>query len=369
MDGGLERMRDFYEHRPGAGIHQQEFWLADFTLGRWKAEGSLRGDEDLRSLFGLDEDAKLLLGGLGWTEAALHPAFEEEVLEDRGEHELILDRAGRKVLFFKGRRDGYMPEFVEHPVKDWRSWEEGIKWRLEPGAEGRFAGLDDLVARARAEADRGSIICQDLIGGCMFLRSLMGPVEWLYLLHDESELIHDCMRSWLALADRVCAEHQKYLSLDELFIAEDLCFKSGPLISPDMVREFFFPYYTELIARVKARQLDDRKLHIQVDTDGRAESVIELYLEMGMDYMSPFEVAAGSDVVAIRRRYPGLLMRGGFDKRILSEGMEAIDREVDRIMPFMKAEGGFIPSIDHAVPEETPFENYLHYRRRMLEFA
>ena len=97
--------------------------------------------------------------------------------------------------------------------------------------------------------------------------------------------------------------------------------------------------------------------------------MIDLYLEIGMDYMSPFEVAAGSDVVAIRRRYPGLLMRGGFDKRILSDGVEAIDREVDRIMPFMKAQGGFIPSCDHAVPEETPFENYLHYRRRMLEFA
>ena len=134
-----------------------------------------------------------------------------------------------------------MPEFVDHPVKDWKSWEEGIKWRLDPKAEGRFAGLGELVVKAKAEARRGGILCQNIIGGCMYLRSLMGPVEWLYLLHDESELIHDCMRSWLALADAVCAEHQKQLCLDEIYIAEDLCYKTGPLISPDMVREFFFP--------------------------------------------------------------------------------------------------------------------------------
>jgi hypothetical protein len=204
----------------------------------------------------------------------------------------------------------------------------------------------------------------------MYLRSLMGPVEWLYMVHDEPELIHDCMRTWLALADGVCAEHQKSVTLDELFIAEDLCYKSGPLISPDMVREYFFPYYQQLIANVKARQLDgNRRLHIQIDTDGKAEAVIGLYLEMGMDYMSPFEVASGSDVVAIRKRYPGLLMRGGFDKRILAGSPEGIDREIDRILPFMKRRGGYIPTCDHGVPEEVPFANYLRFRRRLMEYA
>jgi uroporphyrinogen decarboxylase len=199
---------------------------------------------------------------------------------------------------------------------------------------------------------------------------MMGPVEWLYMVVDEPELIHDCMRTWLALADHVCALHQQYVTFDELFISEDLCFKSGPLISPDMVREFFFPYYQQLIANVKARQLDkDRHLFLQVDTDGNAVTVIDLYREIGMDYMSPFEAASGCDVVAVRQQYPDLLIRGGFDKRILSESCAAIDREINRIMPFMKRQGGYIPSCDHAVPEEVPFENYMHYRKRMLEFA
>jgi uroporphyrinogen decarboxylase len=88
-----------------------------------------------------------------------------------------------------------------------------------------------------------------------------------------------------------------------------------------------------------------------------------------MGYMSPFEVASGSDVVALRKKYPDLLMRGGFDKRILARGKEAIDREIDRIFPFMRKLGGYLPQCDHGVPAEVRYEDYLHFRKRCLEFA
>jgi hypothetical protein len=137
-----------------------------------------------------------------------------------------------------------------------------------------------------------------------------------------------------------------------------------------MIKEFLFPYYRQLIANVKSRQADKtRTLHFQLDTDGFSDPVIPYYRELGMDYLSPFEAASGCDVVRTAKEYPDLLIRGGFDKRIMAKGKDAIDREVDRIMPVMKKRGGFIPSCDHGVPEEVSFENYLHYRKRMLEFA
>ena len=166
------------------------------------------------------------------------------------------------------------------------------------------------------------------------------------------------------------AEHQKYFDVDELFIAEDICYNVSSLISHDMMREFLFPYYQQLIAGIRSRQKDKtRKLFIQVDTDGAAHTVIDVYKEIGVNFMSPFEVASGNDVVELRKRYPDLLMTGGFDKRILAKGKEAIDREVDRIMPFMKKYGGYIPTCDHGVPEEVSFENYLHFRKRLKEFS
>lgn len=368
MHSGIQKLHDFYDFKPDAAIYQEEFGF--YCLELWEKQGYIKPGQDLAALFGYDQPAKYGLGQLGWCEAEFRPAFEEKVLEDRGDHELVQDVAGRSVLYFKGRRSGFMPEYVDHPVKDMKTWQENVKWRLDPKSPERYADLESRMAEAAAKQKEGYIIDQGIIGGYMYLRSLMGPEGALYMFYDDPDLVRDCMETWFNLADAVVAEHQKYVSIDEIFLAEDICYNTSSLISPALMREFLFPYYQQLIANTKARQLDkSKKLHIQIDTDGNCMSVIPVYQEIGMDYMSPFEVASGCDVVEIRKQYPQLLMRGGIDKRILAQGKEAIDRELDRIMPFMKKHGGYIPSCDHGVPEEVSFENYMHYRKRMLEYA
>jgi uroporphyrinogen decarboxylase len=262
-----------------------------------------------------------------------------------------------------------MPEYVEHPVKDMKSWEENCKWRMNPDSPERYANLEKDMQPRIKRANEGCVVQQGLVGGYMYLRSLIGPEDLLYKFYDDPELIHDCMKTWFELADKVISEHQKYLTLDEIFFAEDICYKSGSLISPDMMREFLLPYYQQLINNVKSRQTDkSRHLFVQIDTDGFAYPVIGVYKEIGMDHMSPFEVASDCDVVEVGKKYPDLRIRGGIDKRILASGKEAIDRMIDRIMPVMKKRGGYIPTCDHGVPEEVPFEDYMYYRKRMQEF-
>ncbi len=356
-----------FAQKADAPFYQSEFGY--FSLDAWKEQG-MPQDMPKEKLFGFDPIGHYYLSGLGWCEADFNPVFETKILEDRGEHEVVQDFAGRSVLYFKNRRSGFMPTYLEHPVKDMQTWMENCEWRLNPSSPARYENLEKRMAGAVEAAGQGMVIVQSVIGGYMFLRSLIGPEDLLYKVYDDPPLINSCMKQWLALADAVIARHQKYVTLDELFLAEDICYNNGPLISPDMIREFLFPYYQQLITNIKNRQMDkSRHLFFQVDSDGKAETVIDLYQEIGMDYMSPFEVASGSDVVSLRKKYPGLLMRGGFDKRILSKGKEAIDREIDRIFPFMRRHGGYIPQCDHGVPAEVRYEDYLHFRKRCLEFA
>ena len=178
------------------------------------------------------------------------------------------------------------------------------------------------------------------------------------------------MKSWFDLADTVIARHQQYVTIDELFFGEDICYNHGSLISPDMIREFIFPYYSQLIANMRRRQIDkSRHMYFQLDTDGFAVPVIPMYTELGMDVMSPFEVAAGNDLLAIADEYPRLVMTGGIDKRVLAAGPAAIDAFLERIIPPMRRRGGYIPTCDHGVPEEVSFDNYMHYRRRIIELG
>lgn len=368
MNSSIQKMRDFYEHKPNAPIYQLEFGY--YSLERWKKEGWITNDTNLGELFGFDSRAICSLGQLGWCEAPFLPVYKEEVLESTDEYELERDYAGRIVKYFKGRRSGFMPTYVDHPVKDIATWENDVKWRLNPDTLERYNNLEERMKNAISDAEQGMIICQNLVGGYMYLRSLIGPEDLLYQFYDNPELIHACMQGWFEIANRVCAEHQKYITFDEVFLAEDICYNHSSLISIDMMREFLIPYYQQLLTNIKSRQLDkNRKLHIQIDTDGYAICTIDIYKEIGMDYMSPFEAASNCDVVQVRKDYPELLIRGGFDKRILAAGKDAIDREINRMMPFMKSQGGFIPSCDHGVPEEVNFEDYMYYRKRMQEFG
>lgn len=361
------KMRDFYEMKPNAPLVHTEFGF--YCTERWIREGAPADQQLWPEFFGYDPYAVHSLGNLGWCEAAMSPAFEKRIVEDRGDTEVEIDFAGRHVLYFKNRRSGFMPEYIGHPVRDLKSWRENVQWRLDPATPARWSDLSARMEAARQAAARGSLICQNLIGGYMYLRSLIGPEELLYKFYDDPALLHECMAAWLALADAVTARHQEFLVIDELFLAEDICYNHGSLISPDQMKDFLFPYYRQLLAGVKARQPGHR-LYVQVDTDGFADPVIPLYREaIGMNVMSPFEVASKCDVVRTGREYPDLRLRGGIDKRILAAGPDAIDRELERIIPAMMARGGYIPTCDHGVPEEVSLANYLHYRRRMREYS
>ena len=363
----ISRTQGFYTQKPDAGILQIEFGF--YSLEAWREQGHITESTDLNELFGYEKLGISSIGNLGWVEASLYPCFETIVLEDRGDHELVQDYAGRHVLYFKNRRSGFMPEYVDHPVKDMKTWEEQVKWRMNPETASRYDGFDEHSMDVRKAQLEGYHVQQNCIGGYMYLRSIMGPCELLYHLYDQPELVHDCMQTWFKLADTVIARRQQYVNIDELFLAEDICYKTGSLISPDMMKEFLFPYYQQLIANIKARNMDKgKRFYLQIDTDGDCRSVIDLYLELGMDYMSPFEVAANCDVVAIGKQYPDLLIKGGIDKRILASGREAIDREVERILPVMKKRGGYMPCCDHGVPAEVPFEDYVYYRKRISEY-
>lgn len=370
---GARKRRDAYNITPDAPMLRGEFGF--YSIEAWKEQGMPLDAEEWgefgRQVFLLEDPGDHKLSGAGWCEAAFEPTFPVHILEDRGETEVEQDFAGRSVLYFKGRRSGFMPEYLDHPVKDMKTWTENVKWRLDPATPARYANLDARMASAKQAVARGEMICQCLIGGYMYLRSLLGPEDLLYAFYDQPELIHDCMRTWFDLADAVIASHQKHVTLDEIFFAEDICYNHGALISPELMKEFLLPYYQQVIHNVKQRQLDpSRHLFVQVDSDGDCRGVIPIYMEsIGMDVMSPFEVTSGVDVVEIGRQYPHLVMRGGLDKRVLSQGRPAIDAMLERILPAMKKRGGYLPMCDHGVPAEVPYADYIYFRQRIAELS
>ncbi len=364
MTGG-EILSATYNFRPVDHLYRAEFYIWQEALDLWKDQG-LPDDWAQTNLFQYDPPGLFGTGcNLGWCEAPFIPAWEDKVVEDCGDYELVQDYAGRVLKVFKGRRHGFMPEYMKHPVWDMASW-ESVSERLDPYATGRFDSVEANALAARKAADEcGGMVAQGVVGAYMYLRSLIGPEDLLYMVYDQPEVLHAAMQNWLELSDFGLANVQAYIELDQLGFGEDICYNHGLLMSPDMVREFLMPYYQQLVNNARARQ--QRRLFVMVDTDGDARPAIPLYYEMGMDVMSPFEVASGCDVVEIGRQYPDLVMYGGIDKRVLAAGKEAIEAHLQHIIPAMVERGGYYPTCDHGVPDNVKYEDYLYYRQRLCE--
>ena len=97
---------------------------------------------------------------------------------------------------------------------------------------------------------------------------------------------------------------------------------------------------------------------------------MSLWLESGINYIWPLEVAAGNDAVALRKQYgKDLILGGAVDKRALLKGREAIREEVFYKVPYLLEQGGYFPSVDHLVPPDVTFENYCYYINLMREVA
>lgn len=361
-----ERLRALYAFQPVDHLPRGEFYIWGEALDRWKREG-LPDNWSEQNLFQYDPPGIFAVPlNLGWCEPPFLPAFETLTLRQEGEEEIIQDTAGRHLRVFKGRRHGFMPDYLRHPVTSIADWKT-VRDRLDPHNPARWEGLGDRIDGLRRSAEPvAGLISQHLVGGYMYLRALIGPEELLLKFYDDPDLIRACMSGWLALMDEGIRRTQESIELDEIFLAEDICYNHGLLISPDAMREFLFPAYAALIRNAQNRQ--QRPIRLKIDTDGDCRPAIPVYGELGMSVMVPFEVASGCDVVAIGRQHPTLVMGGGIDKRVLAKGPAAIDAHLQHILPAMVRRGGYWPTCDHGVPSDVSLANYLHYRRRIVEW-
>jgi hypothetical protein len=331
------------------------YW--DETFARWRTEG-MPADAEPGAFFGLDRG--------GWekldVDLGLDPAFPVEVLDEGDGFTVEQGSNGVWSRKLAGSRES--SQFVRFPVRSRADWDR-YRRRLDPSSPGRRAGPDP--AREREIADRSWPIA--VSAGSIFgwLRDWMGLEGIALALHDDEAWVEGMMEEVadfiVAMIGPALARHP---GVDYAVFWEDMCYKAGSLISPDHVRRLMVPRYRRITGLLRAHGIDT----ILVDCDGNHDELIPLWLDAGINGVFPLEAAAGEDPVDLRRRYgKDLLLVGGIDKRALARDRRDIEREVLGKAPFLLEHGGWIPSIDHAVPPDVPLENYRYYLSLLQKLA
>ncbi len=346
-------------------------WIGPWE--RWKKEG-LPVDTDAKE----DQQRSWCLKHFGfegmysifWGEPrvpvsiGVHPAFPLEVLEENDTYRVYRGGDGVIVKQFRST-EGFMhsTSFIEHPIKTRRDWNKFKEERLNPEAPGRYPAERDWEALKRSWKDRESVLSVD--GGSFYgvLRDWIGMEHLSLMFYDTPDLIHEMMGYLADFYIQVLERAVSEVAIDFAMFWEDMCYKTGPMISPEMFRHFMLDPYKKVTSF-----LEEHGIELSwVDCDGNIDALIPLWVEGGVRGFYPLEVAAGMDAAAVRFRYgQQVVLWGNVDKRALARGRQAIDAELARLAP-VAALGGFIPLVDHQVPDDVSLENYLYYLQRRKE--
>ena len=168
------------------------------------------------------------------------------------------------------------------------------------------------------------------------------------------------------LADLMIAvteEVLKHTQIDVFWFWEDMAYNHGSLVDPRLFRRYALPRYRKVVEFLHSRGIR----HIGLDSDGDITELIPVWLDAGINFLWPFEVAAGMDVVAVRKEYGhGLAMGGGIAKQAVAIGGDTMRAEVDRVMPLVD-DGGYIPELDHGAPPDITWDRFREYMEYLME--
>jgi uroporphyrinogen decarboxylase len=219
------------------------------------------------------------------------------------------------------------------------------------------------MLESRRRRDVPLIVISDRWGGFFGpLRNLVGLERLCTLFYDDPAFLEEMMDATADLIIAMMGRILDHTDVDVYGFWEDMAYKTGPLIGPEMVRRYMLPRYRRVVDMVRSRGVE----FIALDSDGDVSSLIPVWLDAGINVLYPFERQAGMDVVAVRRRYGRTLrMWMGFDKRAIARGPAAIDAEIERLKPLI-SEGAYIPGPDHSLPPDVPFGDYCYYMERMV---
>ncbi|MBT5873045.1 MAG: hypothetical protein HOH43_06465 [Candidatus Latescibacteria bacterium] len=343
------------------------------TLAAWHSQGlpeEVAYFDHLLELLGIEPEPKALGLDTGVSFRML-PQFEEKVLAHKDGHYIVQDWMGAVTeisdtydyTYIRSAKDFVTRKWHRFPVQNRDDWEQ-MKTRFDPLTPGRFP--EDFDQRCQDLRTSENVVSIHVNGPFWQLREWLGMENLCMLMIDEPDWVHEMIAFWTDFVSATMAPILERVQIDEMGMSEDMAYKGFSMISPEMTRRFLTPAYHRWIPELKRNGCPV----ISMDSDGFIGELIPIWIESGINCCGPMEVAAENDLVAYRNTYgTRMAYTGGIDKRAIAKGGETMRNEVNRVVPPLLKDGGFIPGCDHGVPPDISWPNYVNYARLLAELT
>lgn len=332
-------------------------WAEQGYISNDIAEGSTKdgsmAQRELDKLIGWDCNWYNTVGANN----GLFPKFEQKVLE-------VLPDGSHRVLTSEGVIEKVKPGIVSIPseddylLKDREAFETLYREKMQFSPERIDA--EKLIKKFNEKYGENIPVGLHLGSIMGEIRNITTVLGMSYLIYDEDEELFADIVDTYAEMQYKCAEAVLELGLpfDFAHYWEDICFKNGPLLSPEIFDELCAKHYKKRNELCRKHGIDI----ISLDCDGVTESLLSTWIENGVNVLFPIEIGTWGDQFEPARKKYGerILGVGGMDKTAFRKDKAAVDVEIER-MRRLAAMGGFIPCPDHRIMPGSKFELVQYY--------
>ena len=360
----LERAMNILHYKPVDRLPAVHFNYWPELLTEWAEQGKIPAELAQGCHDGSAKEAELdrIIGwDFNWnhvvgTNNGLYPGFETKVLE-------TLPDGSRRVQNHNGLIEKIKPGITSIPSEDdyLLKDREAFETLYRPKMQFTPERVNIEAFRHFNEHRPQDVPVGFHVGSVLgSVRDMVSVVGMSYLLYDEDEdLFADVVDTFADMQyECVKAVLETGAKFDFAHYWEDICFKNGPLLSPEIFDEICGKHYKKRNDLLHQYGIDI----ISLDCDGVVDKLIPTWLDNGVNVLFPIEVGVwGDQFEAARKKYgERILGIGGMDKTALRKDKAAVDAEIER-MKRLAAMGGFIPCPDHRLMPGTKFELVQYY--------
>lgn len=212
---------------------------------------------------------------------------------------------------------------------------------------------DGVVAAKKTFGD--DILLGSIVGNTIWsIENVKDWMEFSLLIMDEPEQVTaQAKAKHVAALDTISSLCDA--GADFIHIVNDIAFNAGTFISPDMLREFCFPYLKEQVAHVRACGAIPF-----IHTDGDMRSVMEDWIGMEAACYQSVDPMAGMDMADVKKACHGkMALMGNVQCSLLQDGPEeAIRASAEYCLKHGTPGGGYIFSTSNTVFKGLPLHHY-----------
>jgi len=187
--------------------------------------------------------------------------------------------------------------------------------------------------------------------------------EFCILIHEDRKLIEACL-------DKVAEYYIKIVELvveagiDILYIADDVAYKSGSFVNPDIFRELWLPRAKRIVAPAK-----EAGIPIMFHSCGNVAQLIPVFIDLGINCLNPIEPYS-MDIREVKKEYGSTFAISGNVDIAGPLAFGTPDETYDvckELIIDMKPGGNYIFSTCHSITNDIPPENFAAMRQALKD--